>query len=84
MHTSVAKAQAQSVKDSRVEKPKARAPESTPRSSNPEPSAKARQEKKKDRRRRDQRDQRGQKSSTPATGVNVAKPGKANKKKNDD
>ena len=67
-----------------MEKPKARAPESTPRSSNLELSAKAWWEKKKDRRRRDQQDWRGQKGSTPATGVNVAEPGEANKKKNND
>ena len=58
VHTSMTKAQAKLVKDFWVEKPKVRAPElSTPRSSNPEPSAKARQEKKKDRRRRDQQQQ---------------------------
>ena len=84
VHTSAAKAQAQSVKDSRVEEPKVRAPESsTPRSSNSEPSAKARREKKKERRRYDQR-QRQQEGSTPATGVNAAKLGEANKKKNND
>ena len=83
MHISAAKAQAQSVKDSRVEEPKARAPETTSRSSNPESSAKARREKK-DRRRQEQRDRRGQEGSTPATGVNAAEPGEANKKKNDD
>ena len=84
MHTSAAKAQAQLVKDSCVEEPKARVPElSTPRFSNLEPSAKTWQEKKKECRQYDQR-QRQQKGSTPATGVNAAEPGEANKKKNDD
>ena len=84
MHTLTAKAQAQLIKDFQMEKLKARAPKSTPRFSNPEPSTKARREKKKDRRWRDQQDWQGQKSFTPATGVNAAEPGEANKKKNDD
>ena len=83
-NSTAAKNQSQSIKDPQEEEPKIRAPESTtPRSSNPESSAKARREKK-DRRRREQRDRRGQEGSTPATGVNAAEPGEANKKKNDD
>ena len=78
-----ASTQGQSIKDPREEEPKVRAPESTPRSNNPEPSAKTRRDKK-DRRRRDQRGRRGQEGSTPATKVNAAEPGEANKKKNDD
>ena len=56
MHLLAAKTQAQLVKDSEVEELKARAPKSKLRSSNPEPSVKAWQEKKKDHRRRDQQD----------------------------
>ena len=77
-----ASAQGQSTKDLREEEPKAQVPETTSRSSNPESSAKARREKK-DRCRREQQDRRGQEGSTPASGVNAAKPSKANKKKND-
>ena len=77
-----AKNQGQSIKNPREEKPKTRAPESTSRSSNPESFVKAQQEKK-NRRKREQRDRRGQKGSTPASGINTAEPGKANKKKND-
>ena len=80
MYISAAKAQAQLVKDSWVEKLKARAPELMPRFSNPEFSAKAQREKKKNRRRRNQQDWQSQKRSTPAIKVNAAEPGKANKK----
>ena len=90
MHTTAAKANthAQSTKDPRVEEPKVRGPEpTTPCSNNSEFSGRARREKKKERRQHDQR-QRQQGGSTPATGVNAAKPiesrpGKP-KKKNDD
>ena len=82
VHTLAAKAQAQLVKDSWVEKPKAWALKLTLCSSNLESFAKARREKKKDRRQRDQRNWQGQKGSTPATRVNAAKPGEAKKKKN--
>ena len=78
-----AKNQGQSIKDPWEKEFKARALKSTSRSSNPESFAKAWWEKK-DRRRREQRDRRGQKGSIPASGVNVAKPSKANKKKNND
>ena len=77
------------MKDPRVEEPKPRSSESSStstapsRSNNSEFSAKARRNKKKDRRQNDQW-QRQQKGSTPATGANAAKPGEANKKKNDD
>ena len=90
MHTTAAKAnpQSQTTKDSRPEESKVRGPESTvstapPRSNSSESSAKARRDKKKDRRRHDQR-QRQPEVSNPATGANVAEPGEANKKKNDD
>ena len=83
-NSTAAKNQSQSIKDPWEEKPKVRAPESTtPRSSNSESSTKAWREKK-NRRRREQRDRRGQESSTPATGVNAAEPGKASKKKKND
>ena len=78
--------QGQLIKDPRVEEAQARSPESltaSHRSNNSESSARARRDKKKDRRRYNQR-QRQQKGSTPATGVNTAEPGKANKKKNND
>ena len=78
-----AKNQGQSIKDSREEEPKAWALESTFRSSNPESSAKAQREKK-NRRKWEQQDRQGQEGSTPASGVNSAEPGKADKKKNDD
>lgn len=73
LYTSAAKAQAP--KDPRPEEPKARGPESSifpPRSNNSELAAKVWREKKKDRRRQDKWQQEG---STPATGVNAAKPG---------
>ena len=84
VHILSAKAQAHLVKDSWVEKPKARALESTiPPQSNSELSTKARREKKKDCRQYDQR-QWQQEGSTLAIGVNGTEPSKANKKKNDD
>ena len=78
--------QGQSIKDPRVEESKARSPKSSTtsqRSNHSESSARARRDKKKDRRRNNQR-QRQQEGSTPATGVNTAESGEANKKKNDD
>ena len=82
MHTYAAKVQAQSLKDSRVEEPKARGPDSTtPPRPNPESSTKAWREKKKDCRRHDQQ-QRQQEGSTPATGVKVAEPGEFHPRKN--
>ena len=83
VNSTAAKNQGQSIKDPRKEEPKTWAPESTPRSSNSESSAKARREKK-NCRRREQRDRQGQKGSTPASEVNATKPGEANKKKNND
>ena len=82
-NSTTAKNQGQSIKDPRKKKPKTQALESTPRSSNPESSAKAWREKK-DHCRREQRDRQGQKGSTSASGVNATEPGEANKKKNDD
>ena len=68
-----------------MEEPKVWALESSiPRSSNLEPSTKAQRKKKKDCRQWDQQDRQGQKGFTPATRVNAAEPGKANKKKNND
>ena len=80
-NSTTAKNRGQSIKNSWKEKPKVRAPElSTPRSSNPEPFAKAWREKK-DRRRREQHWQ-VEENSIPNTKVNVAEPVEA--KKNDD